>query len=144
MPFSVTELDYSAEFSRKEFDQIILGFVPETMEDKWFIYFEDSYLCFHRSWTGICVFKLKFEINTDKIFVSEAILNSELDTNDLRYQLKLIDYLIQNMLLNRNTLFPVPGKGLTGALKGLFQHHITGDAGPAKRRKQSYWGWLWK
>jgi hypothetical protein len=31
------------------------------MEEKWFAYFEDNVLHLHRSWTGLCVFRVHFE-----------------------------------------------------------------------------------
>ena len=36
-------------------DQIRAGHIPEMMEDKWFIYWQDDRLFFHRSWTGYCI-----------------------------------------------------------------------------------------
>jgi len=33
-----------------------MGLVPEEIEDKWFIYWEDDTLFFHRSWTGNCIY----------------------------------------------------------------------------------------
>ena len=29
-------------------------------EDKWFIYWENDTLFFHRSWTGVCVYIVRF------------------------------------------------------------------------------------
>ena len=37
------------------------GVIPREMEDKWFIYFKDGWLNFHRSWTGAHVFALRLE-----------------------------------------------------------------------------------
>lgn len=44
------------------------GFKPESMEDEWFIYYEDNTLNFHRSWTGYCIFKV--EIKEDGLDVT--------------------------------------------------------------------------
>ena len=41
-----------------EYEQIGLGHIPAEMEDRWFIYLEDDWLFFHRSWTGFCIFQL--------------------------------------------------------------------------------------
>lgn len=42
-------------------ERISRGHVPEEMDDRWFIYFEESWLYFHRSWTGACVFGLQID-----------------------------------------------------------------------------------
>jgi hypothetical protein len=51
-------LDLSFTFSDADGDRLRLGHVPEDMDDKWFIYFENGWLYFHRSWTGACIFGL--------------------------------------------------------------------------------------
>lgn len=33
------------------------GVLPHKMEEKWFVFFEDEWLYFHRSWTGIGIYK---------------------------------------------------------------------------------------
>jgi ADP-ribosyl-[dinitrogen reductase] hydrolase len=39
-------------FTVKQFSKLILGLIPQQMEDKWFIYYEKERLYFYRSWTG--------------------------------------------------------------------------------------------
>ncbi len=64
-PFSV--LPYDQEFSTHEFQQICRGLIPSEMEDKWFIYFEEPWLHLHRSWTGELVFRVRFELASDRV-----------------------------------------------------------------------------
>jgi ADP-ribosylglycohydrolase len=45
------------KFTEQQFSELTMGLIPEEMEDKWFIYYEDSWLYFHRSWTGFGIFK---------------------------------------------------------------------------------------
>jgi len=47
-------------YTADEFARITLGRVPEVMEDKWFIFFEEPWLYFIRSWTGFCLYKVQF------------------------------------------------------------------------------------
>lgn len=42
--------------SQEEFERVAQGLVPEEMEDKWFLYFEDGKLYCHRSWNGECIY----------------------------------------------------------------------------------------
>ena len=44
-------------FDEKEFQRIIVGYIPVQMEEKWFAYFENGWLHFHRSWTGFEIYK---------------------------------------------------------------------------------------
>jgi 8-oxo-dGTP diphosphatase len=47
-------------FSPQEMKRLSEGLVPRQMEDKWFIYWKDDTLYFHRSWTG-CQSASKFD-----------------------------------------------------------------------------------
>lgn len=44
-------------FDEQEFQRIMMGYIPEQMEEKWFAYFENGWLHFHRSWTGFEIYK---------------------------------------------------------------------------------------
>jgi hypothetical protein len=41
-------------------DKICLGYIPEKMGEKWFIYMEGDWLYLHQSWTGDCTFMVRF------------------------------------------------------------------------------------
>ena len=142
MPSSVKAMEYSAQFTDDEFDQITHGLVPKVMEDKWFIFFEDGHLYFHRSWTGVCVYRLRFTEVDRNYEVVQAHLNSELEFPDLSYQANLLDFLIQNLLLKRNRPFPVPSSAAKTP-PGIFQHHISGTGYPESQAKKRTWKW-WK
>lgn len=65
---------YSCTFSEEQFQQISLGFKPQSMDDKWFIYLHDeNSLCFHRSWTGLAVYQVKFRRENGSYIVDEAL-----------------------------------------------------------------------
>ncbi|MGQ3014494.1 MAG: hypothetical protein ACT6QS_12370 [Flavobacteriales bacterium] len=49
------ELHYTAS----QYEQLIQGYIPEVMEDRWFIYFDEGFLHFHRSWTGFGIYKAR-------------------------------------------------------------------------------------
>ena len=43
IPFTEGEpIDYAATFSRSEFAKLREGLVPEAMEDKWFVYYDEA------------------------------------------------------------------------------------------------------
>lgn len=55
------KLEITALFSDAEADRMKQGFVPRDMDDRWFVYFEDGWLNFHRSWTGAHIYALKLD-----------------------------------------------------------------------------------
>ena len=85
------------------------GLVPGQMEDKWFIYWQDDTLYFHRSWTGFCVYVVRFEADGDSCRMAEADLNrerSQYDQTDDDHDAAMISYLIDVLLLDREADFP--------------------------------------
>ena len=59
LPTLRADLGYTRAFDRLEAERAKLGLIPEAMEDKWFILFDDGWLLFYRSWTGFCIFGLE-------------------------------------------------------------------------------------
>ena len=41
------------------------GLIPEEMEDKWFMYYSDSCLHVHRSWSGFTIYIVRFNEQDD-------------------------------------------------------------------------------
>ena len=59
-------------FSDADGERIMLGHIPEDMDDKWFIFFEEGWLYFHRSWTGHCIFAVRLDGSPNGIRVTDA------------------------------------------------------------------------
>ncbi len=47
-------------WTEEEMERIRRGYVPEMMEEKWFIFVEDNRLYAHRSWTGAGIYEATF------------------------------------------------------------------------------------
>ena len=47
-------------FTDQQMQILRKGHIPQEMEDKWFWYMEGDTLYAHRSWTGICIYSVKF------------------------------------------------------------------------------------
>lgn len=90
----------------------MLGLVPEQMEDKWFIYYEDSWLRFHRSWTGVFIYGLRLEGSSDGVRVIDSWVNRNTEqyaAQDTDYDRKLVRFIIDAFLLKTpGTTFPMP------------------------------------
>lgn len=129
MPAVVASLPLNRTYTVEEFDILARGFVPEVMEHKWFIFMQDNALFFHRSWTGLCIYKVAFEQNNAEYVVQEALVNRDLEqynSTDNSYETALLSWLIDGFLLHKRVPFPVPNDLPKGASPGLFQHHISG------------------
>jgi hypothetical protein len=61
MPQKRVHVPLQRTFTKAEFTRLTKGFVPQNMDDRWFIFFEKGWLYFHRSWTGRCVFQVRLQ-----------------------------------------------------------------------------------
>jgi hypothetical protein len=77
IPSNSKSIIIDRSYSKSEFEKIIVGTIPEVMEDKWFVFYEDPWLYLHRSWTGFCVFKVRFEMFDDSVKITEAWVNRD-------------------------------------------------------------------
>ena len=96
-------------FSPQEMKRLSEGLVPRQMEDKWFIYWKDDTLYFHRSWTGYCVYIVRFVAESGSFRMIEADVNRDpkqyKQTSDER-DVAMISYLIDVLLLHKKAVFP--------------------------------------
>ena len=88
-------------FTEQQYRALCHGFVPEAMEDKWFIYHEDDWLYFHRSWTDFGIYMCKLIKDQHGVFIKEfeAERNQEKygnvdDAEDVRVFVTLIAHLL--------------------------------------------------
>ena len=126
---------YHAVFSQQDYETLRRGLIPEEMEDKWFVFWEADTLFFHRSWTGLCVYRVEFAAAGEQFQVSGAAVSN--DSQAYRrgsdaYEAALVDFLIRGLLLHERVEFPVaPGTAVPGS-PGLYQHHIAGTGVPER------------
>lgn len=80
MPIENTYLDVDIKLNEQEIEMLKKGHIPEEMEDKWFMYFEENTFYIHRSWTGFCVY-IVFINENGKIEKVQVNRNSEQYTN---------------------------------------------------------------
>lgn len=120
-------------FTDAEAEQIKDGLIPEGMEDKWFVYFEDGWLRFHRSWTGAFIYALRLDSSPAGVRVVEAWANRNPEQHkgtDASFDRRLLHFLIDAFLLKRpDVKFPMPA-GKNDAPDGVAQHHYVGRGFP--------------
>jgi hypothetical protein len=127
-PAEREDLKLQALFADADAERMMQGFIPKAMEDKWFIYFEDGWLFFHRSWTGALIYALRLDGSPAGVRVIEAWVNRNPDQyklKDTEFDRKLVRYLIDSILLGKSVPFPTP-PGAEKAPQGVFRHHYVG------------------
>ncbi|MBD2615526.1 MAG: hypothetical protein RMY62_007705 [Nostoc sp. ZfuVER08] len=105
MPSAFTNIMLEKVYSQQQFERIAAGIIPQQMEDKWFIFYEAPWLYLHRSWTGLCIFQVRFEVVGENVKIAEVQVNrdptqySNMDyTNDTSMLEMLLDSLLQKRL----------------------------------------------
>ena len=71
-------------FSEKEMQELRKGYIPQSMDDKWFFYMKGNVLYAYRSWSAFCIYIIEFSVtNCHKVIVNR---------DDNQYTNKSIDY----------------------------------------------------
>ena len=65
------KINIELAFSLEQFNKIKNGLIPEEMEDKWFIFYENNWLYFHRSWTGYGIYKAEIIEKNSSYYINE-------------------------------------------------------------------------
>lgn len=133
MPSSKSRLSFNREFTQEEYDHIVLGMIPLSMDEKWLIFLEDDWLYFHRSWTGFCIYQLRLEKTQYGYSVAEVWVNrdpNQYKGTDDAHDVALLSFLIENFLLDQKRPFPLPNDLPKDLPKGAYQHHISGSGYP--------------
>ena len=150
LPAQRARLSLQRTFSAQEYDRICLGFIPERMEDKWFMFVEDDTLYIHRSWTGFCIYQLALIKEGTNYVAGEAFANRDVSqysgTSDL-YDEKMSLFLVDFLLLQERKMMPMPGNVPAGIATELHFHHVLGagqhaEAKPIELTMRSTLGWL--
>jgi hypothetical protein len=106
MPAQQTTITLDRLFSNEEAALLKLGFAPREMQDKWFIYFENNILHFHRSWTGYCISQVFFMLEAgNALRMTHAIVSRDPEQykeTSVERDAWMISHVIDSFLLRRN------------------------------------------
>lgn len=103
-PQQKAALNFEALFTDAEAEQLRQGVIPRQMEDKWFIYFEDSWLRFHRSWTGAFIYAIKLDGSPTGVRVTDSWVSrdpEQYSNTDLEHDRNMLRSLIDVKLLKK-------------------------------------------
>ena len=95
MPELKTQLQVEEIFTQEEYKYLTWGFIPVSMDDKWFFFLENDWLYIHRSWTGFCIFEVRLERFLDGYEIAEAWVNEDPEQRYDKFILMWIDFLIK-------------------------------------------------
>ena len=107
----IRKINYSRQLSWAEYSRVRKGLLPLSSKDKWLIFFRSGIVYFYRSGNGTLVYKLRFRHQEQGFQASETWVNDDpeqIDPLPENYECRLLDYLIDRLLLNREVKFPLP------------------------------------
>ncbi len=77
LPTARTSISLDRTYTADEFERICEGNIPQEMEDKWFAFYEEPWLYLHRSWSGFCIYQVRFERTGIEVHVAEVLVSRE-------------------------------------------------------------------
>ena len=109
LPDKHVTIDLHLVYSKIDRQKIFRGLIPNVMEEKWFVYYYQECLNFHRSWTGYCIYRVHCRDEGNKFYLTHAEVNREkeqyIETDD-EIDRRMISYLIDVLLLGKPAVFP--------------------------------------
>ena len=96
-PEEVSEMPFALSVTAEQMDILRKGHIPEVQEDHWFMYCDDEYIRYYRSWTGLCAFEAHYTRKGDGFVIDHlkmCHLLAEFGTNGDEAGAVLFCYLI--------------------------------------------------
>lgn len=80
MPTDDNASDYelAIPLAKEDLDILKKGHVPEAQEDHWFMYTDEQYIRYFRSWTGMCAFEAHYIKNGEDYIIDHLRMNKNL------------------------------------------------------------------
>lgn len=94
MPAQTTQFVIKRKFSDAQIARLKRGHLPEEMEDRWFYYYEDGKVYFHRSWSGNCIYIVELGLKTNKHTVTVNRDEYQYANADIEEDIETINYLL--------------------------------------------------
>jgi ADP-ribosylglycohydrolase len=77
LPVARVAIPLAVKLSTKEYGQLQMGMLSYDMNQKWLAYVEEPWLYLHRSWSGVCMYAIRFEQIGDECHSVEAFVNGD-------------------------------------------------------------------
>lgn len=96
-------------FSLDEYKIISQGYIPNSLDDKWFIFIEENIMFIYNSRAGTCIYQIIFQKSDDHYEIINVLVNRDpkeyINTNEI-YDLHQVDFIIDWFLLGKSVPFP--------------------------------------
>lgn len=94
---NITRMTTDIKVSLADMKILRRGHIPEAMEDHWFMYCDDEYIRYYRSWTGMCAYEAHYIGEEDHFLIDRITVNhglAEFGVNGDEPSLYLFIYLL--------------------------------------------------
>lgn len=98
MPDQTAHFIFEKKLVAEDIEILKLGHLPQEMEDKWFVYYENDKLYFHRSWTGFCIYIVTILPNQDTLDVIVNRNQEQYKETDVKRDELNLTILINNLI----------------------------------------------
>ena len=71
----MSEMAFDFRIPAEAMEIIRKGHIPEAQEDHWFMYCDDEYIRYYRSWTGMCAFEAHYKKDGTDYLVDHLKMN---------------------------------------------------------------------
>ena len=80
MPNNDDASDYelSIPLAKEDLDILRMGHIPEAQEDHWFMYTDNEYIRYFRSWTGMCAFEAHYSKDGSNYRIDHLRMNKNM------------------------------------------------------------------
>jgi hypothetical protein len=102
-PEQLTPIEYEDDFTEAEYEAIERGLIPQEMEDKWFIFYEEPVLFFYLSWLGELIYRVTLERDSAGAQVIGAELSPKYPDPS---HAAVLPWVVRHVLLGQNIEFP--------------------------------------
>ena len=78
--------------------------MPQSMDERWFVVFEDPWLHVGRSWTGFTIFDVRIVEDGDRYRIAEVWANRDPDqygVTGVRENVKMLTMVIEHIILTK-------------------------------------------
>lgn len=93
------KIDCNIKITKEEMNILIMGHIPEVMEDHWFMYCDDNSINYYRSWTGTQIFKAYYKVVYDEYLIYKIEINNNKDEYNEENLQKSIE-LFKNLIIS--------------------------------------------
>ena len=77
MPDKHTVIPMDVTIPKAAMSLVKCGHIPRAMEDHWFMYCDENTIRYYRSWSGICIYVAKYEMDGDVCHITELTVNRD-------------------------------------------------------------------